>query len=121
MKEIKVGTAVSNGTGVTRGTLRTVDRPDGAPVEIPVVIIRGAGDGPTLWLHGCVHGNEYCGTYIIHELPSLAGPGRDGGRRRGVADPESRRVSAQPAHEPVRGLWRRATSTDVSPAIPPAR
>ena len=67
MKEIKVGTAVSNGTGVTRGTLRTVDRPDGAPVEIPVVIVRGAGDGPTLWLHGCVHGNEYCGTYIIHE------------------------------------------------------
>lgn len=67
MKEIKVGTAVSNGAGVTRGMLKTVDQPDGAPVEIPVIIVRGAGDGPTLWLHGCVHGNEYCGTYIIHE------------------------------------------------------
>ena len=52
---------------MTRGALRTVDRPDGTPVDIPVIIVRGSGDGPTLWLHGCVHGNEYCGTYIIHE------------------------------------------------------
>jgi predicted deacylase len=33
----------------------------------PVQIVRGETEGPTLWLHGCVHGNEYCGTYIIHE------------------------------------------------------
>ena len=75
MKEIQVGTAVSNRAGVTRGTLRTADLPDGAPVEIPVVIARGAGDGPTLWLHGCVHGNEYCGTYIIHECLRSLEPG----------------------------------------------
>lgn len=67
MKEIKVGTAVSSGAGATRGTLKIGDLPDGAPVDIPVVIVNGAGAGPTLWLHGCVHGNEYCGTYIIHE------------------------------------------------------
>lgn len=67
MKEIKAGTAVSSGAGVTRGTLKVGDLPDGAPVDVPVVIVQGAGDGPTLWLHGCVHGNEYCGTYIIHE------------------------------------------------------
>ena len=75
MKEIQVGTAVSNRAGVTRGTLRTADLPDGAPVEIPVVIVRGTGDGPTLWLHGCVHGNEYCGTYIIHECLRSLEPG----------------------------------------------
>jgi predicted deacylase len=35
---------------------------------VPVVIVQGERDGPVLWLHGCVHGNEYCGTYIIHEF-----------------------------------------------------
>lgn len=37
-------------------------------MEIPVVIVRGQTDGPTIWLHGCVHGNEYCGAFTIHEL-----------------------------------------------------
>jgi predicted deacylase len=44
-----------------------------------VTIVRGAKDGPTLWLHGCVHGNEYCGAFIIHaftrslDIAQLAG------------------------------------------------
>lgn len=68
MNEIKIGSAVSNAPGISKGFLKTGDFPDGRPVNIPVVIARGTQDGPTLWLHGCVHGNEYCGTFIIHEL-----------------------------------------------------
>jgi predicted deacylase len=37
-------------------------------MEIPVVVVRGRESGPTLWLHGCVHGNEYCGAFVIHAL-----------------------------------------------------
>jgi uncharacterized protein len=48
--------------------------PDGSPVDIPVTIVRGRQDGPTLWLHGCVHGNEYCGTYIIHAFTRSLDP-----------------------------------------------
>lgn len=66
MKPITVGTVRAEAPGRHQGVLRTGDMPDGAPIEIPVVVIRGAKDGPVLWLHGCVHGNEYCGTYAIH-------------------------------------------------------
>jgi uncharacterized protein len=68
MKEISIGTAVSTGPGIVKGRLKVSDYPDGSATEIPVVIVRGAKPGRTLWLHGCVHGNEYCGTMIIHEL-----------------------------------------------------
>ncbi|UCE31326.1 MAG: succinylglutamate desuccinylase/aspartoacylase family protein [Burkholderiales bacterium] len=68
MKPIEVGTAVSTAPGVSHGSLNVGALPDGSPVDIPVIIVRGAADGPTLWLHGCVHGNEYCGTFIIHEF-----------------------------------------------------
>ncbi len=67
MKTIEIGGAVSRGPGVAKGFLDVADLPDGTPIRVPVVIVRGAKDGPTLWLHGCVHGNEYCGTFIIHE------------------------------------------------------
>jgi uncharacterized protein len=68
MNEIQVGTAISRAAGRAKGTLKVADLPDGRPMQIPVLIVRGASDGPVLWLHGCVHGNEYCGTFIIHKL-----------------------------------------------------
>jgi uncharacterized protein len=65
---IRVGTAEAAGVGVTRGELRVGDTPDGEAVTIPVAIVRGAGEGPVLWINGCVHGDEYCGAFIIHEM-----------------------------------------------------
>ena len=67
-KDIRVGTAHSTAPGTTKGTLKIAEAPDGSPFDIPVVIVQGEREGPVLWLHGCVHGNEYCGTYIIHEF-----------------------------------------------------
>jgi len=67
MKKIQIGTAVSEAIGHCKGTLRIGDMPDGEPISIPVIIVNGRGEGPTLWLNGCVHGDEYCGAYIIHE------------------------------------------------------
>ena len=64
---IRVGTAEARSAGVARGELQVGDTPDGEPVTIPVLIARGAGPGPVLWLHGCVHGDEYCGAFILHE------------------------------------------------------
>lgn len=68
METIEIGTAASTAPGLALGELRTGDMPDGEPIAIPVMIMRGEKDGPILWLHGCVHGDEYCGTFIIHEL-----------------------------------------------------
>lgn len=68
MKHIKVGTASSVSPGVVKGMLQVGYLPEGYPHEIPVVIVRGHEDGPVVWLHGCVHGNEYCGAFIIHRF-----------------------------------------------------
>ena len=67
-KDITVGTAHSTAPGRTKGTLKIAETPDGSPCEIPVIIVQGEKEGPTLWVHGCVHGNEYCGTFVIHEF-----------------------------------------------------
>jgi predicted deacylase len=75
-QDIVVGTAHSSSPGVIKGSLRVADAPDGSPLEAPVVIVRGTSPGPVLWLHGCVHGNEYCGTWIIHELIASLDPAK---------------------------------------------
>jgi predicted deacylase len=72
---IEIGSALSAGPGRVDGFLKTAELPDGKPIEIPVTIIQGAKDGPVLWLHGCVHGNEYCGAYTIHEFVRGLNPG----------------------------------------------
>lgn len=74
MKTIKVGSITADAPGRYEGTLTTGMMPDGAPVDIPVVVVRGASDGPVLWMHGCVHGNEYCGTFSIHTFLNTLAP-----------------------------------------------
>lgn len=68
MKKLEIGTVVSEGPGRVDGMLHVGWLPDGAPMEIPVIIVRGPEDGPVVWMHGCVHGNEYCGAFSIHAL-----------------------------------------------------
>lgn len=68
LKRIEIGTAVSEAAGRADGMLQVGWLPDGSPMEIPVIIVRGSQDGPTVWMHGCVHGNEYCGAFSIHAL-----------------------------------------------------
>lgn len=74
MKEIQVGSAVSKSAGLSKGFLKIGELPDGQPMEIPVIIARGAPEGPTLWLNGCVHGNEVCGAFTIHQFMNTLDP-----------------------------------------------
>ena len=68
MATLRIGTAVLEGTGIARGYLKVGDMPDGRPMQVPVLLGRGTKPGPTLWLHGCVHGNEACGAFVVHRL-----------------------------------------------------
>ena len=74
MKSILVGSARAERTGRFQGMLKVGSMPDGAAIELPVIIVRGAQDGPALWIHGCVHGNEYCGAFSIHEFTRSLDP-----------------------------------------------
>jgi predicted deacylase len=66
MQIIEVGSARADKPGRFDGVLKVAEHPDGTDVEIPVIIVRGAKDGPVMWMHACVHGDEYCGTFNIH-------------------------------------------------------
>ena len=68
MATLRIGTAVLDGTGIARGYLKVGDMPDGRPMQSPVLLAHGARPGPTLWIHGCVHGNEACGAFVVHRL-----------------------------------------------------
>lgn len=51
MQDIQVGTALSHGAGVTKGMLQ-VSYPSGwLPMEIPVTIVQGRQDRPSLRPH----------------------------------------------------------------------
>lgn len=74
MKNITIGSVDAATPGRHHGGLEIGGYPDGTPVETPVVVIRGEKDGPVLWMHACVHGNEYSGTCIIHGLLNSLDP-----------------------------------------------
>ena len=40
----------------------------GTPVGLPVVVLHGVGEGPTVWLSAAVHGDEICGVEIIRRV-----------------------------------------------------
>ncbi len=69
---VHVGTATGIPGEITYGVFEGVPLPTGGTDPIPVIIARGAKDGPVLWITGSIHGNEYSGMAVIHRL---LGPG----------------------------------------------
>ncbi|WP_290817916.1 succinylglutamate desuccinylase/aspartoacylase family protein [Halovivax sp.] len=64
---------------VDPGTKRHVRYPVGEtylgdPVEIPVTIVRGERDGPTIFLSAAVHGDELNGVKVVQEVASRYDP-----------------------------------------------
>lgn len=41
---------------------------DGSPFKIPLLIASGKEQGPVIWVHGCIHGEEYGGAASIIRL-----------------------------------------------------
>ena len=52
----------------------------GQPILIPVIVIQGATNGPTLGLTAAIHGNELNGVSILHELVKSIDPNSLKGR-----------------------------------------
>lgn len=55
---VTVGTATAKPGEVVRGAIPAGDLAGGVKVEIPVVVINGAGAGPTFWVNAAIHGDE---------------------------------------------------------------
>jgi predicted deacylase len=47
----------------------------GTPVALPIIVVHGRTEGPTVWLSGAIHGDELCGVEIIRQVLSRLDPG----------------------------------------------
>ena len=47
----------------------------GTPVALPVIVLHGKTDGPTVWINAATHGDEIVGVEIIRRVLSLVHPG----------------------------------------------
>lgn len=57
-KTVTVGTATAEPGQVVRGVIPVTTLGGGTPLDIPVVIVNGLGDGPCFWVNGAIHGDE---------------------------------------------------------------
>lgn len=68
---ITVGTATAAPGSVAQGTIPV---PGDAGAAMPVIVVNGAGKGPTLWIDGAIHGDEPEGPLSIHKTLAQLDP-----------------------------------------------
>jgi predicted deacylase len=52
----------------TLGRLTIAKSIAGSPIEMPFAIIRGARDGPKIWVQGVIHGDEFVGSETVRRI-----------------------------------------------------
>jgi hypothetical protein len=65
---MKIGSAESKKGEIAYGTIVVGHTMGRFPIEIPVVIVEGLEDGPTLLVNAAIHGAEIIGTLGIHKV-----------------------------------------------------
>ncbi|MED4018530.1 M14 family metallopeptidase [Sutcliffiella cohnii] len=60
-----IGTAQVRPGEKTEGFLTIGSDTDGTLFQLPVLVASGQQEGPTIWVHGCIHGEEYGGAASI--------------------------------------------------------
>ena len=66
---IQIGTATAQPGQIVYGTIDAVPLPTGGADHFPVIIAQGyETSGPVLWLTANIHGNEYDGIGVIHDV-----------------------------------------------------
>ncbi len=46
----------------------------GTPLALPVIVVHGKSDGPTMWINAATHGDEICGVEIIRRVLDAVDP-----------------------------------------------
>ncbi len=65
---LEIGSACGQPGQLAYGTLEAVGLPSGGTDAFPIIIAQGPHDGPVLWLTASIHGAEYTGILVIHQL-----------------------------------------------------
>ncbi|PSQ56305.1 deacylase [Halobacteriales archaeon SW_7_71_33] len=71
---VTIGTATAATGETARGHLVVTELPTGPPERVPVAVVAGEGDGPTLWVTGAVHGDEATGLAVAQDLVDALDP-----------------------------------------------
>jgi uncharacterized protein len=67
-EELVIGTARAKRGASATGAIPVGRRAGGGPIEIPLIVLNGAEDGPVLWIDGAIHGDEHEGPLAIFRL-----------------------------------------------------
>ena len=73
-RNIAIGSVVSKPASVEFGSIPISEIYDGSPIEVPVAVINGEYEGPTIWIQNGVHGDEYVGMRAIHQVLETVTP-----------------------------------------------
>src|SRR5712692_718455 len=65
---LEIGTACAQPGQIVFGELEAVELPSGGDDSFPIILAQGTHDGPVLWLTASIHGAEYTGIPVIHQL-----------------------------------------------------
>src|SRR3990172_8850426 len=65
---VQVGTATANKGERAFGRIKVGELSNRMEVFIPVMIVNGQKDGPTLWMNGAVHGDELNGLFAMRQV-----------------------------------------------------
>ncbi len=71
---LTVGSAQAAAGSVALGVIPVAKLAGGTPLEIPVIVMNGAHDGPCLWVDGAIHGDEPEGPLMCHILRREVNP-----------------------------------------------
>jgi hypothetical protein len=83
-KNISIGNVSALPGTKEKGFLKVVDRPDGTPICLPILIVNGAKDGPTLVASAGQHGSEIPSIYAIIKVFQALEPEKMSGAYIGV-------------------------------------
>src|SRR5512143_2429209 len=77
------GISAAPGT-LAKGFIKVGEFWDSSPVNMPVMILNGAGEGPTVYMQSAVHGNEVVGTEAIKRVMTSLDPKKVNGTIIGI-------------------------------------
>ena len=66
--KLEVGNVTANRGEFKKGVIQGVELIDNTSINVPVLVMNGAGDGPTLLITSTQHGTEIQGIEVIHRV-----------------------------------------------------
>ena len=67
-EQLKVGTATAKRGELQKGVIKGIELNTTTAIDIPVLVLNGAKDGPTLLMVSTQHGIEIQGIEVIHKI-----------------------------------------------------